>query len=135
MWIDAAANFQKSLAALPLIIYQAGETVLANGSRTDRLLILRKGSVAVVKEGIEIARVTEPGAVFGEISALLDRPHTADVVALETSRFHVADAGALLAQNSVAVLYVAAVLARRLYDTDQAFVGLKKASSWNPLVI
>ena len=34
MWIDAAANFQKSLAALPLIIYQAGETVLANGSRT-----------------------------------------------------------------------------------------------------
>ena len=63
-------------------------------------------------------------------------PHTADVVAfLETSRFHVADAGALLAQNSVALLYVAAVLARCLYDTDQAFVGLKKVSGWNLLVI
>jgi CRP-like cAMP-binding protein len=82
MWIDAATSFQKSLAALPLTIYQAGETVLAGGSRTDRLLILRKGNVAVVKEGIEIARVTEPGAVFGEISALLDCPHTADVRAL-----------------------------------------------------
>jgi hypothetical protein len=43
MWIDAAANFQKGLAALPLTIYQAGETVLTEGSRTDRLLILRKG--------------------------------------------------------------------------------------------
>jgi hypothetical protein len=72
MWIDAATSFHKSLAALPLTIYRAGETVLADGSRTDRLLILRKGNVAIVKEGIEIARVTEPGAVFGEISALLD---------------------------------------------------------------
>ena len=77
MWIDAATSFQKSLAAFPLTIYQAGETVLTDGSRTDRLLILRKGNVTVVKEGIEIARVTEPGAVFGEISALLDCPHTA----------------------------------------------------------
>ena len=35
MWIDAAASFQRSLAALPLAIYQAGETVLADGSRTE----------------------------------------------------------------------------------------------------
>ena len=42
--------------------------MLADGSRTNRLLILRKGNVSVVKEGVEIARVTEPGAVFGEIS-------------------------------------------------------------------
>ena len=126
---------QESLAYLPLATYQTGEMVLTAGSRTGRLLFLKDGAVAVVLQGIQIAKEAEPGTVFGEISALLGRPHTADVVALETSRFHVADAGALLAQNSVAVLYVAAVLARRLYDTDQAFVGLKKASSWNPLVI
>ena len=33
--------------------------------------ILRKGTVAVVKEDTEIAKVTEPGAVFGELSVLL----------------------------------------------------------------
>src|SRR3974377_354528 len=49
--------------------------------------------VAVAKEGVEIARVTDPGAVFGEISALLDQPH-ADVRALTSSQFHVADAAA-----------------------------------------
>ncbi len=69
--LSDTAVFQKSLAALPLKIYQAGETVLAAGSTTGQLLILRKGLVAIIKDGIEIARVTDPGAVFGEISALL----------------------------------------------------------------
>jgi CRP-like cAMP-binding protein len=123
MWIDAAANFQKSLAALPLTIYQAGETVLADGSKTDRLLILRKGNVAVVREGMEIARVTEPGAVFGEISALLNCPHTADVRALATSQFHVLHPAAL--QDPAVLLYVAAVLARRLDGANQVLVELK----------
>ncbi|MGB9042719.1 MAG: cyclic nucleotide-binding domain-containing protein [Pseudolabrys sp.] len=123
MWIDAAANFQKSLAALPLTIYQAGETVLAEGSRTDRLLVLRKGNVVVVKQGVEIARVTEPGALFGEISALLDCPHTADVRALTTSQFHVAHPAAL--QDPAALFYVAAILARRLDGANQALVELK----------
>jgi CRP/FNR family cyclic AMP-dependent transcriptional regulator len=123
MWIDAAASFQKCLAALPLTSYQAGETVLAAGSRTDQLLILRKGNVAVLKDGIEIARVTEPGAVFGEISALLDCPHTAEVRALASSEFHVAHPAAL--QDPAALFYVAAILARRLDEANQALVELK----------
>src|SRR5262245_1963938 len=73
------AVFQRKLATLPLVTYRAGETVLSAASTTGRLLILKGGAVAVVKEGVEIARVTEPGAVFGELSVLLDQPHTADV--------------------------------------------------------
>ena len=122
MWIDAAAAFQKSLATLPLTVYQAGETVLAEGSRTDQLLILRKGNVAIVREGIEIARVSEPGSVFGEISALLDCPHTADVRALTSSQFHVAHPAAL--QDPAALFYVAMILARRIDGANQALVEL-----------
>ena len=81
------AVFRKSITALPLKIYRAGETVLAAGYTTGQLLILRKGSVSVAKEGIEIARVTDPGAVFGELSALLDQPHSADVRALHPRTF------------------------------------------------
>jgi len=117
------AVFRKSIAALPLKIYQAGETVLAAGYTTGQLLILRKGVVAVAKEGVEIARVTDPGAVFGEISALLDQPHSADVHALTSAQFHVADAAALL-QDPAVLLYVAAILARRLDGTNQALVEL-----------
>ena len=122
MWINFEGLFQKNLAALPVTTYQAGETVLANGSRTNELLILRDGNVAVLKDGVEVAKVTEPGAVFGEISALLDCPHTADVRALTTSQFHVAQPAAL--QDPAALFYVAAILARRLDRTNQALVEL-----------
>jgi len=122
MWVDAAASFQKSLAALPLTTYQAGATVIAEGSRTDRLLILKWGDVAIVKAGIEIARVSEPGAVFGEISALLDCPHTADVRALEYSQFHVVHPAAL--QDPAALFYVAAILARRIDEANRTLIEL-----------
>jgi hypothetical protein len=58
--------------------------------------------------------VTEPDAVFGELSVLLDQPHTADVRAQEASEFHVADAGTLLRVEPFALFYVATVLAQRL---------------------
>jgi CRP/FNR family cyclic AMP-dependent transcriptional regulator len=116
---------QKRLDALPLVTYQAGENVLTAGSRTGRLLILKNGAVVVIKENIEIARVGEPGAVFGELSALLDQPHAADVRALETSQFHVADAAALLMQDPLVLLYVAAILARRLDAANEALIEVK----------
>jgi len=123
--IACRAIFQESLAALPLVTYQAGETVIAEGSRTGRLLILRKGEVAIVKDGTEIAKVAESGAVFGELSVLLDQPHTADVRAVETSQFHVANAATLFAHDAIAVLYVATVLAHRIDGANHVLIQLK----------
>ena len=98
---------------------------MAAGSRSGKLLILKSGAVAIVKEEIEIANVKEPGAVLGELSALLDQPHTADVRALETSQFHVADAATLLGKDPIALLYVAAILARQLDSANHALIELK----------
>ena len=120
------AVFQKTIAALPLATYQAGETVITASSKTGRLLILRQGAVAVVKDGVDIAKVTEPGAVFGELSVLLGQPHTADVRALEVSQFHVADAATQFMQDPIVLLYIAAVMARRLDAANQALIELKR---------
>ncbi len=117
--------WQSKLAALPLASYGPGETVFAEGTSTGRLLILKSGAVSIVKGGTEIATVAEPGAVFGELSALLDQPHGADVLTVEASEFHVADAAALLGQDPVALLYVTMVLARRLDGANQALLELK----------
>ena len=106
MWIEAAAAFEQSLAALPLTSYEADP---------------QEGQCC--NHGIEIARVSEPGAVFGEISALLDCPHTADVRALASSQFHVVDPAAL--QDPAALFYVATILARRIDGANQALVALK----------
>jgi CRP-like cAMP-binding protein len=62
--VPHSASFQKSFAALPIASLQAGETVFLSGSRTGRLMIFKKGAVAVIKEGAEIAKVSEPGAVI-----------------------------------------------------------------------
>jgi CRP/FNR family transcriptional regulator, cyclic AMP receptor protein len=120
-----SAAFQRKLADLPIATYEAGETVLTAASTTGRLLILKEGAVAVVKEGVEIGKVAEPGAVFGELSVLLDRPHTADVVAVKASQFYVASA-TLFMKDPVALLYVAAVLARRLDLANGAVIELKR---------
>ena len=113
----AQNSAQKCIAALPVMTYQVGETVVVDGSRTAWLLILKKGAVAILKEDVEIAKVTEPGAVFGELSVLLDQPNKMDVRALETTQFYVADAGVLLRQNPIAA-HVAMALARQLDNAN-----------------
>ena len=122
--IPDIAAIEKTIAALPLATYQPGETVLSAGSKTGRLLILKEGAVEVVKEDVRIAEVAEPGAVFGELSVLLDQPHTADLRALKASTFHVADAAALMG-DPIGLLYVAAVLARRLDGANRAVIDLR----------
>jgi hypothetical protein len=56
---------------------------------------------------------------------LLHQPHTADVWALEASQFHVAETAALLEGDRSTLLYIAAVLARRLDSANEALIELK----------
>lgn len=119
------AALEKIFTALPIASYHGGETILAAGSNSARLMILKSGTVAILKDSIEIARVREPGSVLGELAALLERPHTAEVRALEDSQFYVADA-ALLQEEPLAVLHVARILAERLVAADERIVELKR---------
>lgn len=99
----------------------------SRGARTTsgRLLVLKTGAVEIMKDGMQITEVSEPGAVFGELSMLLDQPHTADVRALEVTEFHVADAASLLTDDPATLLCVTVLLARRLDATNQALILVK----------
>jgi CRP-like cAMP-binding protein len=111
--LDPALMLAK-LSSLPVEVYRPGDLVLATGGTTGKLLILKEGVVEVVRDGVRLAEVSEPGAVFGELALLLGRPHTADVRALEASTFRVADGRSFLQVDPTAALYVAVVLAGRL---------------------
>jgi CRP/FNR family cyclic AMP-dependent transcriptional regulator len=124
--IPDPAAFKRSLASLPVKTFEPGEIVLAAGSTTGHLFILRKGVVEVVRDGLQIATVSDPGAVFGELAVILDRPHTADVRAIERSEFHVAEASSLLSENVAALLYVSATLARRLDAANEVIIEIKR---------
>jgi CRP/FNR family cyclic AMP-dependent transcriptional regulator len=118
--------FKKSIAALPLIAFDPGETILYSGSTTGQLFILRHGVVEIVRDGQQIATVSEPGAVLGELAVILDKPHTADVRAVERCEFHFAEASTLLKENVAALLYVTAMLAHRLDAANTVIVEVKR---------
>ena len=111
--LDTALVLER-LSSLPIEVHEPGSVVLAAGANTGKLLILKEGAVEVVREGVRLAEVGEPGAVFGELAILLGRPHTADVRTLQPSTFYVADGRTFLQVNPTAALYVAIVLAQRL---------------------
>jgi CRP-like cAMP-binding protein len=120
------ATLERRLAGLPVVKHRAGEIVLTAGSRTGGLLFLKSGTVEVVKDGVQIASVNAPGSVFGEQAVLLDRPHTADVRALEQSELYVADAPAIFSGDPTVALYVATILARRLDAANRWLVAVKR---------
>ena len=57
----------------------AGTLVLHEGSKTGHLFVLLEGRLEVIKGDAVVAVLTEPGAMLGEMSVLLDQPHTATV--------------------------------------------------------
>lgn len=110
------------LSSLPVETHPTGAVVLAEGGRTGKLLVMKTGAVEVVKGGVRIAEISEPGAVLGEVSVLLDQPHGALVRTLEPSTFHVADGRTILRVDPTAALYVAMALAQRLDAVNRYLV-------------
>jgi CRP-like cAMP-binding protein len=93
----------------------AGETVLAEGQAHHDLLVLVAGAVRVTSGGTEISVIDRPGAVFGEMAALLDGEATATVTTLEECRFlRTHDPITVLRDQPGFALEVATTLAHRL---------------------
>lgn len=106
---------RERLAACPITAFAEGELILRQGSVTGRLLFLHDGAVEIVRDEVRLARVSEPGAVLGDMAVILGRPHSADVRAAAPSRCHVIeDPARLLRAEPDIALYVMTVLASRL---------------------
>lgn len=106
---------------------EPGEVLLREGERSGQLFVLVSGTVEVHRGDVEIALVDEPGAIFGEMAVLLDRPHTASVRAQGPAEVHVVkDAESFLAQRPGLTLPVARLLARRLDNVTAYLVDIKR---------
>lgn len=115
------------LRALPERSVEAGEVVVAAGGDTAELMFLKEGSLDVEIEDAHLARVSEPGAVIGDIAFLLGRPHTATVRAVSRSTVHVADDPlAFLRAEPEVMLYVARVLAERLNAVNHLLIESRR---------
>jgi CRP/FNR family cyclic AMP-dependent transcriptional regulator len=93
----------------------AGTLILHEGSTTGHLFVLIEGKLEVVKGDSVVASIVEPGAVVGEMSVLLDQPHTATVRAASNSTiYEFSDAGSFLRDQPAVALLIARLLAQRL---------------------
>ena len=117
-------------ADLPSIAVPAGEVLITEGARPDRLLVLVSGSVVIEHDGVAFARIDTPGAVFGEMSAALDRPATATVRAVDDLEVRVvADPVAFLTERPGAALAVLRTTASRLDGLTHYLVDVKRQFS------
>lgn len=117
-------------ADLALTRFAPGAPLIGEGELTGRLYLLRSGTVDVVREGVTVARVDSPGAIFGEMALLLERPHSAEVRAVTEVQAHVVEDGLdFLAAHPDLALHVTMLLARRLQNTTALLVEIRDSRS------
>jgi CRP/FNR family transcriptional regulator, cyclic AMP receptor protein len=114
-------------AALPEVSCSPGTELIREGEAHGRLFVLLDGTVEVTRAGSTVAVIDEPGAVFGEMGALLRGPATATVRTVGPARLRRSDDphGFLTAHPDVAYA-VATMLARRLDTITGYLVDLRR---------
>ena len=112
---------------LPELRVARGDSLIEEAVRTDRLYVLKSGAFEVVRNGVRVVLIGEPGAFLGEISAVLGSAPTADVVAAQDSIVHVVDDASAAVQRWPELTYaIARLLARRLSAVTGYLVDIKR---------
>ncbi|MEM9393192.1 MAG: cyclic nucleotide-binding domain-containing protein [Pseudomonadota bacterium] len=115
-----------SCAALPEVRFEPGSALISEGKPVSRLLILVSGRVSIRKGDSEVAIISNEGAVFGEMSALLGIPASASVVAIDDVRALCSENGkALIEENHELAVHTARILAQRLYHATSYLADFK----------
>jgi CRP/FNR family transcriptional regulator, cyclic AMP receptor protein len=109
------------------VTFKAGHVMIREGGHEGKLFVLIDGQVEVLRKDTQVSYIDEPGSIFGEMAVLLDMPSSATVKALSTVKAYVIeDAITFLGSQPEIALYVATLLARRLYYTTSYLVDLQQ---------
>ena len=109
--------------------FKPGQVMITEGGQDGNLFVLIEGQVEVLRRDTQVSYIDEPGSIFGEMAALLDMPASATVKALSQVKAYVIDdAIQFLGANPEVALYLATLLARRLYYTTSYLVDLQQQS-------
>jgi CRP-like cAMP-binding protein len=107
--------------------FPPGAVIIAEGGKLNTMFVLRSGELEVVRGGIVITTIRQPGTIFGEMSVLLDSPHTATVRAVGPVEVYVVpDAVRVLEQRPQLLLQIARLLAKRVANTTAALVAAER---------
>ena len=63
-------------------LFPSGAVLIPEGGKLNTMFVLRSGELEVVRDNIVVTTIRQPGTIFGEMSVLLDAPHSATVRAV-----------------------------------------------------
>ena len=119
--------FLKLIAGHRVENFEAGSTVVEQGTPGGPMLVLIQGEIEVLLNKVPVAKISEPGSVFGEMHVLLGGPHHVTIRARKASSFAIIEnPSQFLASSAEASLYVAAMLAARLNTLNKYLVDVKQ---------
>jgi CRP/FNR family cyclic AMP-dependent transcriptional regulator len=114
-------------ADLPVKTVRAGEVLIESGAPPSRMYVLAAGEVTIERDGVPFARIDHPGAIFGEMSVVLDRPATATVRAgSDLEVYPITDPIRFLVEQPGAALAVLRMTASRLDGLTHYLVDVKQ---------
>jgi CRP-like cAMP-binding protein len=121
------ASILDSCAGAPAQEVAQGAVLLSEGDTSGRLFVLAEGCVEVLRGDTQVAVVAEPGSIFGEMSVLLKRPHTATVRAASPVKvFAFENAESFLKSHPEIAYLLSRLLAERLNAATTYLVDLKR---------
>jgi len=119
-------TIEEDLKQFPLVSLAAGELLLTQGGKTDCIYFMLQGAVKIIKDDYEVAVVSDKGAVFGEISIMLDKEHSASVECLEDSEFYcIENPCKYLEDHPKVIWHIAQILSERIFNLNQYLVDQK----------
>jgi len=123
-------NLLAMTASRPARTLADGEVLLVQGEGGGDLFILLSGSLVVVRDGVNIATISQPDTLVGELSVLLGIRNSATVRAERETKVRVIrDANKLLETEPGLARRVAALVAGRLDATSALLVELAKQNT------
>ena len=121
------SEIEVDLKQFPELRLREGEYLLKEGDKTDSIYFLLEGSVEVIKDGYTVARIADRGAVFGEMSILLDHDHSASVRCIEDSVFcFIQQPGKYLNSHPDLIWHIARIIGLRLFNLTEYLVDVKR---------
>ncbi len=63
------------------IVFDPGQVLIKEGVMGNGFYILRSGSLEVYKDKVRIAEINQPDTIFGEMSDILNKPRTCNIIA------------------------------------------------------
>ncbi|MDP1732128.1 MAG: cyclic nucleotide-binding domain-containing protein [Devosia sp.] len=110
--------------------FPAGHELIRQGGRSGSLFVLKTGEMEVIRDGRFVSSVNRPGAIFGEMSVLLDQPHSAAVRAVtDVEVYVIADALKVLESHPAWTLQIARLLAQRVNATTALLMDSQRETS------